>query len=87
MYLLMIVGHIISIELEGNVFNDLTKFNTNAHFCYGNVLINLNVLNAWYSGIDNTMYGASCVNIVEHWKKCSPIFECECLFQLYFHSN
>jgi hypothetical protein len=46
MYLLMIVGHIISIELEGNVFNDLTQFNTNAHFCYGNVLINLNVLNA-----------------------------------------
>jgi hypothetical protein len=32
MYLLMIEGHIISIELEGSVFNDLTQFNTNAHF-------------------------------------------------------
>jgi hypothetical protein len=66
MYLLMIEGHIISIKLEGNVFNDSTQFNTNAHFCNGNVLINLNVLDTWYSGIDNTMYAVSCANIVEH---------------------
>jgi hypothetical protein len=52
MYLLMIEGHKISIELEGSVFNDLTQFNINAHFYNGNVLINLNVLDAWYSGIN-----------------------------------
>jgi hypothetical protein len=66
MYLLIIEGRIISIELEGNVFNDLTQFNTNAHFCNGNVLRDLNILNAWYSGIDNNMYATSCANIVEH---------------------
>jgi hypothetical protein len=27
------------------------------------VLINLNVLNAWYNGIDNIMHASNCVNI------------------------
>jgi hypothetical protein len=63
MYLSMIDGHIISVELEGKFFNDLTSFNTNAHSCNADVLINLNVLDAWYSGIDNTMYAANCVDI------------------------
>ncbi len=63
MYLSMIDKHLISIELEGNFFNDLTSFNTNAHSCNGDVLINLNVLDAWYSGIDNTIYVTNCVNI------------------------
>jgi hypothetical protein len=66
MYLLIIEGHMISIDLEGSVFNDLTQFNTNAHFFNGNVLINLNVLDAWYSGIVSIMYATSCANIVEH---------------------
>jgi hypothetical protein len=59
----MIDGHIIFVKLEGNAFNDLTSFKTNAHSCNGDVLINLNVIDAWYSGIDNTMYVASCVDI------------------------
>jgi hypothetical protein len=63
MYLSMIDKHIIFVELEGNCFNDLTSFNTNAHSCNGDVLINLNVLDAWYNGIDNTMYVTSCANI------------------------
>jgi hypothetical protein len=55
MYLSITDGHIIFVELEGNAFNDLTSFNTNAHSCNGDVLIKLNVIDAWYSGIDNTM--------------------------------
>ncbi len=85
MYLSMIDGHIIFVELEGSAFNDFTSFNANAHSCNGDVLINLNVLVAWYSGIDNTMYKASCANICKHCKKCSPFFKCGCLFQFYFH--
>jgi hypothetical protein len=38
-------------------------FNINAHSCNGDVLMNLNVLDAWYDGIDNTIYVASCVHI------------------------
>jgi hypothetical protein len=38
-------------------------FNTNARSCNGDVLMNLNVLDAWYNGIDNTIYVGSCVNI------------------------
>jgi hypothetical protein len=63
MYLSMIDGHIIFVGLEGNAFNDLRSFNTNAHSCNGDVLINLNVIDAWHSGIDNTMYVANCVDI------------------------
>jgi hypothetical protein len=62
-YVSMIDEHIIFVELESNAFNDLTSFNTNAHFCNGDVLINLNVIDAWYSGINNIMYVASCVDI------------------------
>jgi hypothetical protein len=29
----------------------------------GDVLMNLNVLDAWYNGINNTIYVASCANI------------------------
>jgi hypothetical protein len=61
MYFSIINGHIISIELESNFFNDLTSFNTNARSCNEDVLINLNVLDAWYSGIDKIMYVANCV--------------------------
>jgi hypothetical protein len=63
MYLSMIDGHIISIEFKRNVFNDATFFNTNACSYNGDVLMNLNVLGAWYNGIDNTIYVASCANI------------------------
>jgi hypothetical protein len=44
MYLSMIHKHIISIESKGSDFNDVTFFNTNAHSCNGDVLMNLNVL-------------------------------------------
>jgi len=74
MYLLVIDKHIISIELEGNFFNDLTSFNTNAHSCNGDVLINLNVLDAWYSGINNTMYVTNCANICWTLKVVFSIF-------------
>jgi hypothetical protein len=74
MYLSMIDKHLISIELEGNFFNDLTSFNTNAHSYNGNVLITLNVLDAWYSGIDNTMYVTNCVNICLSIESCVPHF-------------
>jgi hypothetical protein len=47
MYLSLIDIHIIFVELEGNPFNDLTSFNTNSHSCNEDVLINLNVLDAW----------------------------------------
>jgi hypothetical protein len=47
MYLSLIDIHIIFVEPEGKVFNDLTSFNTNAHYCNEDVLINLNVLDAW----------------------------------------
>ncbi len=63
MYLSMIDGHIIFVESKGNVFNDATFFNTNACSCNGDVLMNLNVLDAWYNGVDNTIYAASCVDI------------------------
>jgi hypothetical protein len=64
MYLSMIDEHIISIESKGSVFNDATFFNTNARSCNGDALMNSIVLNAWYNGINNTIYGASCVNII-----------------------
>jgi hypothetical protein len=63
MYLSMIDGHIISIESKGNVLNDATFFNTNARSCNGDVLMNLYVLDAWYNGIDNTIYVVTCANI------------------------
>jgi hypothetical protein len=36
----------ISIKFKGNVFNDATFFNTNACYYNGDVLMNLNVLDA-----------------------------------------
>jgi hypothetical protein len=63
MYLSMIEGHIIFVESKGNIFNDATFFNTNAHSCHGYVLMNLNVLDAWYNGIDNTTYAINCASI------------------------
>jgi hypothetical protein len=59
----MIDGHIICVESKGSIFNDVTFFNTNACSCNGDVLMNLNVLDAWYNGIDNTIYVANCVHI------------------------
>jgi len=47
MYLSLIDIHIIFVGLEGNALNDLKSFNTNAHSCNEDVLINLNVLDAW----------------------------------------
>jgi hypothetical protein len=55
--------NIISIESKRNVLNDATFFNANARYCNGDVLMNLNVLDAWYNGIDNTIYVVSCVDI------------------------
>jgi hypothetical protein len=63
MYLSMIDKHIIFIKSKGSVFNDATFLNTNACSRNGDVLMNLNVLDAWYSGIDNTIYVSSCVDI------------------------
>jgi hypothetical protein len=63
MYLSMIDGHIIFVESKISVFNDATFFNTNARSCNGDVLMNLNVLDEWYNGMDNTIYVASCANI------------------------
>jgi len=40
------------MKSKGNVFNDAIFFNTNAHSCHGDVLMNLNVLDTWYNGID-----------------------------------
>jgi hypothetical protein len=62
MYLSMIDEHIIFIESKGNDFNDATFFNTNARSYNGDVLMNLNDLDAWYNGIDNTIL-ISCVDI------------------------
>jgi hypothetical protein len=59
----MMEGHIIFEESKGNVFNNFTFFNTNARSCNGDVLTNLNILNAWYNGIDNTIYVTSCADI------------------------
>jgi hypothetical protein len=63
MYLSMIDGHIIFVESKGNVFNDATFFIKNAYSCNGDFLMNLNVPDAWYNGIDNTIYVVSCVDI------------------------
>ncbi len=63
MYLSMIDGHIIFVQSKGSVFHDATFFNTNARSCNGDVLMNLNVLDAWYHGINNTKYAVSCVDI------------------------
>jgi len=63
MYLSITNKHIIYVESKGNVFNDSTFFNTNAHSCNGDVLMSLNVVDAWYNGIENTIYAISCVNI------------------------
>jgi len=70
--------------LEGNFFNDLTSFNTNARSCKGNVLINLNVLNAWYNGIDNTMYVASFANICWTLRNVFPIFQMQVFVPILF---
>jgi hypothetical protein len=74
MYLSMIDWHIIFVESKGSVFNDATFFNTNARSCNGDILMNLNVLDAWYYGIDNTIYATSDVNICWTLKKTFPIF-------------
>jgi hypothetical protein len=63
MYLSMIDIHIIFVQCKGSVFNDVTFLNTNAHSCNGDVLMNLNVLHAWYNGIGNTIYTTSCADI------------------------
>jgi hypothetical protein len=63
MYLLKIDEHIKFVDFKGNDFNDLTFPNTNAHSWNGDVLINLNVLDSWYNGTDNTMYAISYVDI------------------------
>jgi len=63
MYLSMIDGHIIFVKYKGNVLNDATLLNKNACSCNGDVLMNLNVLDAWYNGIDNTIYVVSCADI------------------------
>jgi hypothetical protein len=63
MYLSMIDEHIIFVKSKGNVFYDATFFNTNAHSCNGDVFMNVNVLDAWYNGINNTIYVASCADI------------------------
>jgi hypothetical protein len=47
MYLSMVDKHIIFVKSKGNVFNDTTFFNTNAHSYNGDVLMNSNVLVAW----------------------------------------
>jgi len=62
-YLSMIDGHIIFVESKGSILNDAIFFNINAHSCNGDVLLDLNVLDAWYNGIDNTIYVANCVHI------------------------
>jgi hypothetical protein len=67
MYLSMIDEHIISIESKGSAFNDATFFYTNACSCNGDVLMNSNVLDAWYNGINNTIDGASCANIITNF--------------------
>ncbi len=59
----MIDKHIIFIKSQGNVFDDATFLNTNACSCNGDVLMNLNVLDTWYNGIDNKIYAASCGDI------------------------
>ncbi len=63
MYLSMIDEHIIFIKSKVCVFNDATFFNTNAHSCNGDVLMNLNVVDAWYNGINNTTYAINCADI------------------------
>jgi hypothetical protein len=64
MYLTMIDRHIIFVKSKGNFVNDATFFNTNSCSCNGDLLMNLNVLNAWYNGINNTIYVTnSCVDI------------------------
>ncbi len=67
MYLSMVDEHIISIVSKRNVFNDATFFNTNACSCSGDVLMNSNVLHAWYNGINHTIDGASCANIIKNF--------------------
>ncbi len=72
----MIDEHIIFVESKGNVFNDATFFNTNACSCNGDVLMNLNVLDAWYNGIDNTIYAhlLSIKKSISHLSNASMCF-------------
>jgi hypothetical protein len=63
MYLSMIDRQMISTESKRSVFNDATFFDKNAYSCNGDVLMNLNVLDAWYNGVDNKIHVASCVDI------------------------
>jgi len=72
MYLLMINGHICIIQ--NKCFNDVIFFNTIVLLLKADILMNLNVLNAWYNGIDNTIYAASCANICWTLKKMFPMF-------------
>jgi hypothetical protein len=55
MYLLMIDIYIIFVESKGSVFNDATFFITNAHSCNEDVSMNLNVIYAWYNGIQHNI--------------------------------
>ncbi len=56
-------GHIIFVKSKGNVFNNSTLFNINAHSCNGDVLMNLNILYAWCHMINNNIYVTNCANI------------------------
>jgi hypothetical protein len=75
MYLLMINGHIIFVESKRNVFNAATSFNTNAHSCNGDVLMNLNVLDTWYNGIHTQYMKLVTLTFVELKKKTIFIYQ------------
>jgi hypothetical protein len=45
--------------------------------CNVHILMSLNVLDAWYNGIDNTIYAVSCANTCWTLKKHFPSFDYE----------
>jgi hypothetical protein len=54
----------IHVESKNNAFNALTLFNINVCSCNEHVLMNLNVLSAWYNEIlNNITYATSFTNI------------------------
>ena len=62
-YLLIYDLHITSVESRLNSFKDFIFFKINVCSCGGEVLINLNDLDAWYNGINITTYTTSCADI------------------------
>jgi hypothetical protein len=47
--------------------------------------VNVNILDAWYNGINNTICAANCANISWTLRKTLPIFQMQVCASFFFH--